>query len=408
MPVFGVWMWPESLTENGVDKTLDMCVHAGVTDVYLLTKGLNGNTIFPYEETEQTVTGRDLMREALDAAHARGMRVHAWFTSAGDAAYAAAYPERALYHYLSGPHKRIVSITDCEYQRYMRRIIRHAVKNYDLDGLHLDYIRYNSIICGWSKEDLARYAAFGVNISRIRAVMDKTFVGENKDETYIFNCYRRGDRDVRLLAEARRLNVRVFAQLLTDAVREEKPDIKISAALMPEGAYDDLAFSDLHYGQHYQDLAGIVDVALPMAYSRTYNQDERWVEMVTRNTMRNGLHTVTGIHAFEGGNGISVQKDVVAAKSVDGVDGVCLFREGATCLAWKENGDVSLYNPTKQEISSLILHGKDEMHSVQVSIKTGQEKTLSISFEPTCIQAFAGKTEVPVYLRYHRTNEATR
>ena len=399
MPILGVWMWPESLIENGVDRTFEMCAHAGVTDVYLLTKGLNGSTIFPYEETKQTVPGRDLMREALDAAHTRGMRVQAWFTSAGDAAYAAAYPERALYHYINGPHKRIVSITDCEYQRYMRRIIGYAFKTYDLDGLHLDYIRYNSVICGWSKEDLARYAAFGVDINRIREIMDRTFVGDKKDDKYIFNCYRRGDRDVRLLSEARRLNVRVFANLLTDAAREQKPDITVSAALMPEGAYDDLAFSDLHYGQNYRDLAGIVDVALPMAYSRTYNEDEHWVETITRNTMREGLHTVTGIHAFEGGTGRSVQKDVSAVMSVDGVDGVCLFREGATCLAWTESGDVSLYNPTKQEITSLIIHGKGEKSSFAASIAGGQMNKLSIPFKPTYIQAFAGDTEVPVYLK---------
>lgn len=399
MPILGVWMWPESLVANGVEQTFEMCAHAGVTDVYLLTKGLNGSTIFPYEETRQTVPGRDLMREALDAAHARGLRVHAWFTSAGDAAYAAAHPESALYHYLSGPHRRIVSITDCEYQRYMRRIIGHAFKTYDPDGLHLDYIRYNSIICGWSKEDMARYAAFGVNIDRIRRVMDRTFVGDKKDDKYIFNCYRSGDRDVRMLSEARRLNVRVFANLLTNAAREQKPDITVSAALMPEGAYDDTAFSDLHYGQHYQDIAGIVDVALPMAYSRSYNEDERWVEMVTRNTMHKGLHTVTGIHAFEGGSGISVQKDVNAAMSVDGVDGVCLFREGATCLARNENGSVFLYNPTGREITSLLVCGRGEEFSIAASIACGQQETLRIPFEPTCIQAFAGGVEVPVYLK---------
>ncbi len=399
MRVFGVWMWPDSLLENGVEKTFDMCARAGVTDVYLLTKGLNGSTIFPYAEAKQTVLGRDLLQEALEAAHSRGQRLHAWFTSAGDAAYAAAYPERALYHYLSGPHARIVSITDCEYQRYMCRIIRHMVKHYAVDGLHLDYIRYNSVICGWSKEDMARYAAYGVDIGRIRHMMDKTFVGDHKDEAYIFNRYRCGDRDVHLLAEARRLNVRVFARLLSDAAREERPNITISAALMPEGAYDDLAFSDLHYGQHYTDMADIVDVALPMAYSCSYHEDEQWVAMVTRGTMQRGLHIVTGIHAFDGGTGLSVQKDVAAAENIKGADGVCLFREGAVCLAWQEAGDIALYNPTKQKVTSLLLHGKSEMRSVEVSVEAGQKARLPAAFEPSCIQAFAGGKELPVYLR---------
>lgn len=398
MCTLGVWMWPDSLVTNGTEKTFDLCARAGITDVYLLTKGLNGNTIFPYAETNPSEPGRDLLREALDAAHKRGMRVHAWFTSAGDAAYAARYPERALYHYISGPHKRIVSLTDCEYQRYMRRIIGFMVKNYDVDGLHLDYIRYNNIICGWSKEDLDRYAAFGVSISRIREVMDKTFVSDNKDPEYIFNCYRRGDRDVRLLAEARRLNVRVFARMLASAAREERPDITVSAALMPEGAYDDLAFADLHYGQNFVDMAGILDVALPMSYSCTYKKEADWVAMVARNTLRCGMHTVAGIHAFEGGTGETVQKDVAAARRVEGIDGVCLFREGAVCLAWKEEEGISLYNPTDRDVTSLLLHGKEEARPVDVCIPAGQRASIPAAFVPDCIRAFAGDSELPVYL----------
>ena len=49
--------------------------------------------------------------------------------------------------------------------------------------------------------------------------------------------------------------------------------LKALTALMPEGAYEDIAFSDVHYGQNYQDAAGLYDYALPMAYSKAYEKD---------------------------------------------------------------------------------------------------------------------------------------
>lgn len=65
-------------------------------------------------------------------------------------------------------------------------------------------------------------------------------------------------------AQMRRDNVVNFATRLTNAVRAVNPDLIISAALMPEGAYsgdynvsgmDSVSFADLHYGQNYKDAA---------------------------------------------------------------------------------------------------------------------------------------------------------
>ncbi|MCQ2458307.1 MAG: family 10 glycosylhydrolase [Clostridia bacterium] len=398
MSMTGVWMWPESLIRAGVEKTVGICAQAGVTDIFLLTKGLNGHTIFPCAETECVLPDRDLLREALDAAHAKGIRVHAWFTSAGDSEYAEAHPERALYHYVSGPHKRIVSITDSDYRRRMRKIIRAMAENYDVDGLHLDYIRYNSIICGWSEDDMANYAAWGADTGKLRRIMNKTFTDDDKDPEYIFNRYRAGDRDVRLLTEARRFNVRSFAHTLADTAREVKPGLTVSAALMPEGAYEDLAFSDLHYGQNYSDMAGILDMALPMSYSHSYGEDENWVAMVARNTLRRGMHTLAGIHAFEGGTAESVMKETEAALKVKGVSGICLFREGAVIPAWADEHEVRVYNPSGEPVTGFILRCGENDVKVEKEIAPYQEAVVSTPEKPTLVRVFSGEKELPVYL----------
>lgn len=398
MSMLGVWMWPENLIGAGVEKTVGYCAAAGVTDIYLLTKGLNGQTIFPCAETECVLPGRDLLRETLDAAHEKGIRVHAWFTSAGDAGYAEAHPERSLYHYVNGPHKRIVSITDSDYRRHMRKIIRDMAERYDADGIHLDYIRYNSIICGWSEDDWANYAAWGADTGKLRRIMNRTFTDDDKDPEYIFNLYRAGDRDVKLLTEARRFNVRSFAHTLADTAREARPGITVSAALMPEGAYDDLAFSDLHYGQNYRDMAGILDMALPMSYSRTYGEDDSWVAMVARNTLSRGMHTLAGIHAFEGGTAESVLKDTETALKVKGISGVCLFREGAVIPVWADEHEARVYNAAEEPLTRLVLQYGDKAVTVSREIARYEEASVVTEEKPDLVRAFAGEKELPVYL----------
>lgn len=399
MSILGMWMWPESLIRAGVENTVSRCAMHGVTDLYLLTKGLNGHTLFPCEGAEQVVPGRDLLRETLDEAHKHGMRVHAWFTSAGDAAYAEAHPERALFHYVNGPHKRIVSITDSSYRRYMRSIIRELAQKYDIDGLHLDYIRYNMVTFGWSEDDWADYAAWGADTGRLRRIMNRTFTDDDKDPEYIFNCYRRGDRDVRLLAEARRHHVRSFAHTLADTAREVNPRLTVSAALMPEGAYEDLAFSDLHYGQNFSDMAGILDMALPMSYSHTYSEDENWVAMIARNTLRHGLHTLAGIHSFEGGTADSVRRDISAALKVKGISGVCLFREGATVLAQADEHEARVYNATEEPVTRVTLTCEGDGLTRDIDIPAYQELSVPTPGKPSLVRIFAGEKELPVLLR---------
>ncbi len=82
--MFGVWMWPESVRLRGAEIVFEDCRRAGITDVFYLTKGLAGTTAFLTPLAPPMTEGRDLLREALAAAHARGLRLHAWFTSASD------------------------------------------------------------------------------------------------------------------------------------------------------------------------------------------------------------------------------------------------------------------------------------------------------------------------------------
>ncbi len=393
----GVWMWPESIRRGKPEEVFEACRRAGVTDVFFLTKGLAGTAAFLSPSVPPTEPGRDLLREVIDAAHGRGMRLHAWFTSASDAHYKEEHPASGLCHYRDGRNRGIVSVRDAGYIRYMQGLLGELVRRYDVDGVHLDYIRYNHLAFGWSEEDLARYAAGGVDTEHVRCLMEKTFYGENPDKETIFRAFREGDRDVIRLSEIRRENVLAFAEALCGAVRAEKSGIALSAALMPEGAYDDPAFSDLHYGQHYADLAGLMDLFLPMAYSKAYGKDADWVASVARGTLRYGVKTLVGVQAYEGGTGLTLNADKKAAEKTPGAEGVCLFREGAFATAFVGSRTLSLLNFTASAVTSVRIAGEGGKEVLPVGIAPGEEREIRTEFRAETVQAFVGEEkEIPV------------
>ena len=401
MAIFGVWMWPKSVRECGADAVIARCRRMGVTDIYFLTKGLAGTASYRSALAPMDCE-RDLLGELIDAAHPAGIRVHAWFTSASDSVYKDKHPESGRYHYTKGRNAGLISLADEGYISFMAEICREVCRNYDVDGLHLDYIRYNHLVYGWSEDDQARYAAEGADLAHLTAMMDRAFKDDEGPEIF-FEAYRNGDESVHALARARRKDVVHFATTLVDVARAEKPGIILSAALMPEGAYEDIAFSDVHYGQNYEDAAKLYDYALPMAYSQAYEKDGAWVADVARGTMKRGMKTIVGVHAYEGGTGLTLPADIAALENVP-VEGVCLFREGAHVLAFQEGAQLELFNPLDDEITRIEVIAGDNAAPVAVSIPHNGEATIALPFAPESLRAFAGDKEVCIYL--HRRNEA--
>jgi len=395
MAILGVWMWPLSVRVHGAEKVIHYCARARVTDIFFLTKGLAGTTAY-LSEIAPPMCERDLLRELLDAAHGRGIRVHAWFTSASDEIYKEKYPESGRCHYSRGMDKGLISLADDGYIAYMEKITRELCGKYDIDGLHLDYIRYNHLLYGWSEADMARYAAEGADIAHLRELVERTFYHDPKEENCIFDAYRAGDESALAFARARRKDVLRFAKTLTAAARSVKKELVLSAALMPEGAYDDMAFSDLHYGQNYEDAAQLYDLALPMAYSKAYDKDAAWVKMVAEGTMKRGMETVVGVHAYEGGTGKTLTEDIAGLQNVP-VAGVCLFREGATALAFVKENTLCVYNALEEAVTRVMAVGSTET-VLDGEIAPGAEASMTVPEAPYYVRAFAGDKEVCVYL----------
>ena len=400
MAVFGVWMWPESVRTEGAQAVVSRCRRIGVTDIFFLTKGLAGTTSH-LTSLAPSYCERDLLSELLCAAHESGVRVHAWLTSASDEHYKKLYPESGRYHLTRGRDKGLISLTDEGYIAFLQQIIQDLCRRYPIDGLHLDYIRYNHLLYGWSEEDCARYAKEGADVPHLRMLMERTFLREADNEPdCIFNAFRAGDESAHALARTRRKDVVHFATAMIQATRAERSNLVLSAALMPEGAYEDIAFSDLHYGQNYEDAAALYDFVLPMAYSMAYGKDSAWVRYVAQGAMQRGIKTIAGLHAFEGGTGSSLASDIAALKDTP-VHGMCLFRYGAFAIAAAAVDKLLVYNPLQAAITSLRGSKDGEFFTLDTQVLPGEESLICVPFMPDALEAFSGETAVCIHLAYN-------
>lgn len=407
MPISGVWMWPQSVSQYGANKVVKRCVLAGITDIFFLTKGLAGTASYS-SAIAPHCSEHDLLSQLLRAAHAHGVRVHAWLTSASDEHYKSLYPNSGRCHYTRGKDKGLISLADPGYLAYMEQIVRELCREYAIDGLHLDYIRYNHLLYGWSEDDQARYAASGADVSHLRQLMDQTFLsGQHEHAQCIFDAYRAGDQSTLALARTRRHDVLSFASTLTHCARAENSRLILSAALMPEGAYADTAFADLHYGQSYADAALLYDYVLPMAYSKAYGQDSVWVRSVAEGTLKHGLQTVMGLHAYDGGTGPSLAADLSSLAQTE-ISGTCLFRYGAFALGVADGSTLRIVNTLDQAITSILTEGGKQLLPTGKRMEPGSEEVFPLSVSALPLRIFCGQSEACIYIAHQHEYTNTK
>ncbi len=135
-------------------RILDQLKKANVNTVLLQTR-VRASTIYPsqYEPYDPCLTGRaggnpgyDPLRFAIEECHKRGMELHAWVVTIPVGKWNSQATKALRNRYPS----LIQRIGDEGYMNpereetgtYIARICREIVDRYDVDGIHLDYIRY--------------------------------------------------------------------------------------------------------------------------------------------------------------------------------------------------------------------------------------------------------------------------
>ena len=240
--------WPHSYaqSERSAEKQkeelraiLDRLQKANINTVLLQTR-IRATTIYPsqYEPWDGCLSGfpgkspgYDALQFAIDECHKRGMEVHAWvvtipvgkWNSYGCRQLRKRFPRLIKRIDLDGYMDPEATQTGC----YLAEMCREIVQRYDVDGIHLDYIRY--------------------------------------PETWKF----------RISKDQARGNITRIVEKIHQAVKKEKPWVKMSCS--PIGKFDDLSRYWSHGWNAYTKVAqdaqawlkdGLMDELFPMMYFR--------------------------------------------------------------------------------------------------------------------------------------------
>jgi uncharacterized protein (TIGR03437 family) len=235
----------------------------------------------PAQDATYTATF-DALEYLIERAHSRGIEVHAWFVvyPVWPVTIAPPVNPNHVWH-KHGPRAAgrdmWMSVSSAggvgsafdpghpDAQRYLASVITDAIRHYAIDGIHLDYIRYNEDAdYGWNPVAVERY-------QRLTNMIDFP-----RPREAAWNDFRR----VQVTGLVRQIYLRAI---------EERPSIKVSAALISwgNGPLDDAGFrlTDA-YGRVFQDWRswveeGILDLAMPMHYFREATNAsflDRWLE----------------------------------------------------------------------------------------------------------------------------------
>lgn len=253
--------WPRTraVSQSGIERQkrelvdiLDKLQQANINTVLLQTR-IRGTVIYPssIEPWDECLTGRpgvnpgyDPLAFAVEECHKRGMELHAWLVTVplgkasmhkryGSASVTRRRPE--LCRTVRGESFMIPGKESTA--AYVASLAGEIVRRYDVDGIHLDYIRYPEKSYGFSDDDLFRSS---------------------------------GSADK---GEWRRENITRIVRAVHDTVVAVKPWVKLSSA--PIGKYKDLSrYSSLGWNclnAVYQDpqhwlSEGIQDMLFPMMY----------------------------------------------------------------------------------------------------------------------------------------------
>lgn len=243
--------WPHSYAQRGrsIEKQqaelkdiLDKLQHAGINTVLLQTR-VRATTIFPCDNEPwdgclSGVPGRspgyDALAFAIEECHKRGMQLHAWVVTIPVGKWNGAGCKNLRSRY----PKLIKKIGEDGYMNpemaetgdYLARYCADITRRYDIDGIHLDYIRYPET---WGK------------------VKDKRLA---------------------------RNNITTIVKKIHDAVKSQKNWVVMSCS--PVGKYADLPRQWSHGWNArdavYQDAVlwmneGYMDVLFPMMYFKDQN-----------------------------------------------------------------------------------------------------------------------------------------
>jgi uncharacterized lipoprotein YddW (UPF0748 family) len=215
---------------------------------------------------DKTAPGFDPLAYMIEKGHANGISIHAWVnvcriwrekTMPTDPSHIVnRHPEWLSKEYGGSSHADDGMFMDPgvpDAREYTASLIADIAGRYDLDGIHLDYIRYSGAEWGYSDIALARYRA----------------------ETGVTGRPRPSDPD---WLRWRMAQVTELVKLIRSRVHAVKPDLTITAATIAWGDCKPAFTDNAACRRTCQDWRGwladgLIDAAVPMNYRRESKAD---------------------------------------------------------------------------------------------------------------------------------------
>lgn len=261
-------------------------------------KNANITDIFVKANMISTPTYKTVLNDIASKFQNTGIRIHAWITCFKDA------------------NGNWVDPSNTAQRQNLLNMITDIAKNYNVDGIHLDYVRYSGV------GDNAAYKHEGAT------------------ET-----------------------ITSFVRDVWNAVKAIDPDIAVSTAVMPEGANNAYI-----YGQDYAKLAPYVDFLVPMIYKGNYAKDTAWIGTTTKYIVDHagGKPVIAGLQTYVSDydttklSASELNQDIKSAME-NGASGYALFRYGTI--------SEDFINPPSFTLSQI----KDAASRVKSYIETNHE-----------------------------------
>ncbi len=294
-------------------EILDNIKSKNLNTIYFQVRS-SGTVLFKssFEALSPYITGKigdstayDPLAFAISEAHKRGLEIHAWVNTVRCfSGTELSILNDSNHIFIRKPEWVIESNIDDqksfwldpglpEVREYISDLIEEMSANYDVDGVHLDFIRYP---------------------------------GKNFDDDFSYNIYSGGlERD-----EWRRNNITQLIESIYKKVKAKKRFVKIGAAPIgvyknQKGMYGWEGYTEIYQDAHEWLKKGLLDYISPQIYW-SFNDNTRF-DLLAKEWVDNsyGRSVVLGIAAYKDDVKNEIEKMIDYSRAV-GSDGVAFFR----------------------------------------------------------------------------------
>jgi uncharacterized lipoprotein YddW (UPF0748 family) len=335
--VRALWVVRNDLTSpERIQHVVQTAKEYGFNTLFVQVRG-RGDAYYDssYEPRAEELAGEpasfDPLATIIQQGHAAGLQIHAWVNttyvwSAGRKPSSEnhiinAHPDwlettsDGVYHLSAAQNCEgaFLSPANPEVRQHLHDVFMEIVKNYDIDGLHFDYIRYPNRQYDYSSETIEMFADY---MRPCLPMFRQNALDEQGDVAYV-HAYP--DQ----WADWRRDQLTSLEESVYHDVKAVKPWVCVSAAVFAN--WDDA------YNERGQDWKrwlrdGTLDAVIPMAYSASTPMVSAQIKDAEDTASACGRACYAGIGAWHIPAASTLDK--IAAARADGAQGIVIFSFG--------------------------------------------------------------------------------